>query len=55
MLPRLAFLTLGPVFDLRLAILYRREFGWRWLAGYAAVIVPAVLVLTVVWGTWVLR
>jgi uncharacterized membrane protein YraQ (UPF0718 family) len=54
-LPRLAFLVLGPMFDLRLATLYRREFGWRWLLGYAGVIVPAVLVLTLAWGTWVLR
>jgi uncharacterized membrane protein YraQ (UPF0718 family) len=51
-LPRLAFLVLGPMFDLRLAALYRREFGTRWLAGYAAVVVPSVLVLTTVWATW---
>lgn len=43
-LPRLAFLVLGPVLDLRLATLYRREFGTRWLASYAAVVVPVTLV-----------
>jgi hypothetical protein len=43
-LPRLAFLILGPMFDLRLAVLYRKEFGGRWVTGYAAVVVPATLV-----------
>jgi len=52
-LPRLAFLVLGPVLDLKLATLYRREFGTRWLVGYAAVIVVAVLALTTAWTTWV--
>ena len=51
-LPRLAFLALGPMLDLRLSALYRREFGSRWLAGYAAVVVPAVLVLSTAWATW---
>jgi hypothetical protein len=51
-LPRLAFLTMGPVLDLRLAAMYRRTFGTRWVAGYAAVVVPAVLVLCTVWTTW---
>ena len=45
-LPRLAFLVLGPVLDLRLAVLYRHAFGGRWLAGYAAVVVPTALVAT---------
>lgn len=52
-LSRLAFLVLGPMLDLRLAALYRREFGTRWLAGYASVVIPSVLVLATVWGTWV--
>ena len=47
-LPRLAFLVLGPVLDLRLAVLYRHTFGGRWLAGYAAVVVPTALVATTV-------
>jgi uncharacterized membrane protein YraQ (UPF0718 family) len=51
-LPRLAFLVLGPMLDLRLGALYRREFGTRWLLGYAAVVVPSVLVLTTAWVTW---
>jgi uncharacterized membrane protein YraQ (UPF0718 family) len=45
-LPRLAFLVLGPVLDLRLAVLYRHAFGGRWLVGYAAVVVPTALVAT---------
>jgi len=51
-LPRLAFMVLGPMLDLRLAALYRREFGGRWLAGYAAVVVPAVLALATLWAVW---
>ena len=47
-LPRLAFLVLGPVLDLRLAVLYRHSFGGRWLAGYAAVVVPTALVAVTV-------
>lgn len=47
-LPRLAFLVLGPALDLRLAVLYRHAFGGRWLAGYAAVVVPTALVATTV-------
>jgi uncharacterized membrane protein YraQ (UPF0718 family) len=43
-LPRLAFLVLGPAFDLRLAALYRREFGAGWLLRYAGVVVPVALV-----------
>ena len=43
-LPRLAFLVLGPALDLRLAVLYRHTFGGRWLARYAAVVVPTALV-----------
>jgi len=43
-LPRLAFLVLGPVLDLRLAVLYRHAFGGRWLLGYAALVVPTALV-----------
>jgi uncharacterized membrane protein YraQ (UPF0718 family) len=42
-LPRLAFLVLGPALDLRLATLYRREFGAGWLLRYAAVVVPVAL------------
>jgi len=46
-LPRLGFLLLGPVLDLRLATLYRREFGTSWLIRYGAVVVPmAILVAT---------
>lgn len=52
-LPRLGFLVLGPVLDLKLAVLYRREFGGRWLAGYAAVVVPAVLVAVTVAATMI--
>jgi uncharacterized protein len=51
-LPRLAFLVLGPMFDLRLAALYRREFGGRWVAGYAAVVVPSVLAVATLWTVW---
>ncbi len=51
-LPRLAFLVMGPMLDVRLAAIYRREFGDRWLAGYAAAAVPAVLVVATVWVTW---
>lgn len=47
-LPRLAFLVLGPVLDLRLAVLYRHTFGGRWLAGYAAIVVPTALVATTI-------
>jgi uncharacterized protein len=47
-LPRLAFMVLGPVFDLRLAVLYRREFGWRWVLSYGSVVVPVVLVAVTV-------
>jgi hypothetical protein len=54
-LPRLAFLVLGPMLDLKLAVLYGREFGPRWVAGYAAVVVPAVLVAATAWTTWVIR
>ncbi len=51
-LPRLAFLLLGPAIDVRLAAMYRREFGLRWVAGYAAIVVPSVLVLATAWVTW---
>jgi len=47
-LPRLAFLVLGPILDLRLAVLYRHAFGGRWLLGYAAVVVPTALVAVTV-------
>jgi uncharacterized membrane protein YraQ (UPF0718 family) len=50
-LPRLAFMVLGPVFDLRLAVLYRREFGWRWVLTYGAVVVPVALVAVTVCAT----
>jgi uncharacterized membrane protein YraQ (UPF0718 family) len=50
-LPQLAFLVLGPVLDLRLAVLYRREFGWRWVLSYAAVVVPVALVAVTVCAT----
>jgi len=50
-LPRLAFMVLGPVFDLRLAVLYRREFGLRWVLSYGAVVVPVVLVAVTVCAT----
>lgn len=50
-LPRLAFLVLGPALDLRLAVLYRREFGTRWVLGYAAVVVPAALLTATVAAT----
>lgn len=43
-LPRLTFLVLGPVFDLRLATLYRHEFGLRWVLKYGAVVVPMALI-----------
>ena len=43
-LPRLAFLVLGPVFDLRLATLYRHEFGLRWVVRYGAVVLPVALI-----------
>jgi uncharacterized membrane protein YraQ (UPF0718 family) len=49
-LPRLAFLVLGPVLDLRLAVLYRHAFGGRWLAGYASVVVPTALVGATICG-----
>jgi len=45
-LPRLAFLVVGPALDLRLAALYRREFGGRWVLRYAAVVVPTALIVT---------
>jgi uncharacterized membrane protein YraQ (UPF0718 family) len=45
-MPRLAFLVMGPALDLRLSVLYRREFGGAWVAGYAAVIVPMVILAT---------
>ena len=51
-LPRLAFLLLGPALDVRLAAMYRREFGGRWVLGYAAIVVPAVLALATAWVTW---
>ncbi len=50
-LPRLAFLLVGPTLDLRLAALYRREFGLRWVARYAAVVVPAALVVATACAT----
>ena len=49
-LPRLAFLVLGPVLDLRLAVLYRHAFGGRWLAGYASVVVPTALLGATICG-----
>ena len=51
-LPRLAFLTIGPVLDLKLAVVYRSVFGGRWVLSLAAVAVPAVLVLCAAWVTW---
>lgn len=50
-LPQLAFMVLGPVLDLRLAVLYRREFGWRWLLSYGAVVVPVALVAVTICAT----
>jgi uncharacterized membrane protein YraQ (UPF0718 family) len=50
-LPQLAFLVLGPVFDLRLAVLYRREFGWRWVLSYGAIVVPVALVAVTICAT----
>ena len=50
-LPRLAFLVLGPVLDLRLAVLYRREFGTSWLIGYASVVLPATFAAVTVLAT----
>lgn len=50
-LPRLAFLVLGPVLDLRLAVLYRREFGLRWVMSYAGVIIPTTFAVVVVLAT----
>lgn len=50
-LPQLAFMVLGPVFDLRLAVLYRREFGWRWVLSYGAVVIPVALVVVTVCAT----
>lgn len=50
-LPRLAFLVLGPALDLRLATLYRREFGTGWIIRYAAVIVPMALIAATVCAT----
>jgi uncharacterized protein len=50
-LPQLAFMVLGPVLDLRLAVLYRREFGWRWVLSYGAVVVPVALVAVTVCAT----
>lgn len=50
-LPQLAFMVLGPVLDLRLAVLYRREFGWRWVLSYAAVVAPVALVAVTVCAT----
>ena len=47
-MPRLAFLVMGPILDLRLAVLYMREFGRRWLGGYAVIAVPMVLVAVTV-------
>ena len=51
-LPRLAFLVLGPQLDVKTALLYSRSFGRRWLTSYAAVVVPAVLVTTLLWTSW---
>lgn len=51
-LPRLAFLVLGPVLDLRLAVLYRREFGLRWLLSYAGVVIPTTLAAVTVLATF---
>lgn len=50
-LPRLAFLVVGPALDLRLAALYRREFGGRWVLRYAAVVVPTALIVATVCTT----
>jgi uncharacterized membrane protein YraQ (UPF0718 family) len=50
-LPRLGFLVLGPVFDLRLAALYRREFGTRWVLRYGAIVVPVALIAVTVCAT----
>jgi hypothetical protein len=50
-LPQLAFMVLGPVLDLRLAVLYRREFGWRWVMSYAAVVIPVALVAVTICAT----
>ena len=50
-LPQLAFMVCGPVLDLRLAVLYRREFGTPWVLSYAAVVVPVALVAVTVCAT----
>ena len=51
LLPQLAFMVFGPVLDLRLAVLYRREFGLRWVLGYAAVVAPVALVAVTICTT----
>jgi uncharacterized protein len=51
-LAQLTFLVLGPMCDLKLSTLYRREFGGRWVAGYVAVAVPAVFALATIWMVW---
>ena len=43
--------VIGPVFDLRLAVLYRREFGWRWVLSYGTVVVPVALVAVTICAT----
>jgi uncharacterized protein len=47
---QLAFMLVGPALNLRLAALYGRDFGGRWLLGYAAVLLPVAFVGVVVWS-----
>lgn len=54
-LPRLAFLVTGPMLDLRLAVLYQRAFGWRWILTYGVAVAITVPTLAAVWVTWVAR
>lgn len=51
-LGRLAFLATGPVLSLRLAALYRRGFGSRWVLAYARTASVAILALSTAWISW---
>lgn len=49
---RLAFLVAGPVMNLRLAAVYRRSFGGRWVLTYVAAAAAAIVAITTAWMVW---
>lgn len=48
--PQLAFLVFGPIFDLKLGLLYSATFGWRFVGRLVLVLVPFVLATSLIAG-----